>query len=70
MMTNTPIHTATGATVEFMAVGVEYELVTRNAVGEAVSTVRMSRADALELYAAIDEATPDPSWVCDEGCCN
>lgn len=48
----TTIHTASGATVTVRRRGIEYDLETRNAKGETISTVVMSEDD---LYALADE---------------
>jgi hypothetical protein len=49
----TTIHTASGASVTVRRRGIEYDLETRNARGETISTVVMSEDD---LTALLDEA--------------
>ncbi|MFE6493399.1 hypothetical protein [Streptomyces sp. NPDC057748] len=53
--TPTTIHTADGSSVTISRRGIEYDLETRNARGETISTVEMSRADFIALLAEMDE---------------
>ncbi|MER6485723.1 hypothetical protein ABT264_19470 [Streptomyces virginiae] len=53
------IHTADGSSVTIRPSGVEYDLETRNARGETISTVVMSRDDVAAL---LDEATEALTW--------
>ena len=53
------IHTATGATVTVRRRGIEYDLETRNAKGDTISTVVMSEDD---LTALLDEAEEAQGW--------
>ncbi|MEU3986095.1 hypothetical protein AB0F77_39565 [Streptomyces sp. NPDC026672] len=55
----TTIHTADGSTVSITPIGLEYDLHTRNAKGETISTVRMSHDD---LSALIKEAEEVQGW--------
>jgi hypothetical protein len=50
------IHTADGSSVTVRRIGLEYDLETRNARGETVSTVRMSMDDLDALVAEMEEA--------------
>lgn len=49
--------TGEGGSVEFIRVGLTYELVTRNSKGDCISTVRMSLEEARELMARMAEET-------------
>ncbi|WP_406161014.1 hypothetical protein [Streptomyces canus] len=53
------IHTADGSSVSITPVGIEYDLETRNARGETISTVRMNSDD---LAALVAEAKEVPGW--------
>lgn len=53
----TTIHTATGSTVTVRRRGIEYDLETRNAKGETISTVVMSQDDLDALYEELDAHT-------------
>jgi hypothetical protein len=55
----TTIHTADGSSVSITPVGIEYDLETRNARGETISTVRMNSDD---LSALIKEAEEVQGW--------
>jgi hypothetical protein len=50
------IHTADGSTVTIRPSGVEYDLETKNARGETISTVVMHRDDVYALIADAEEA--------------
>lgn len=52
-------HTAQGYTIHATRVGLEYDLHTRNAKGETVSTVRMNEDDARAL---LDEIERQMGW--------
>lgn len=56
-MKHTPtfIHTADGSSVTITRRGVEFDLETRNARGETISTVGMSYADVNALLDEMDE---------------
>lgn len=51
----TTIHTADGSTVTVRRRGIEYDLETRNAKGETISTVVMSQDDLDALLSEIEE---------------
>ncbi|MFJ3248341.1 hypothetical protein [Streptomyces sp. NPDC086782] len=51
----TTIHTADGSTVSVTPIGLEYDLHTRNARGETISTARMSADDLAALIAEAEE---------------
>ncbi|WP_369147064.1 hypothetical protein [Streptomyces sp. R44] len=53
--TPTTIHTADGSSVTIRRRGIEYDLETRNAVGETIATVEMSADDFHALCAEMDE---------------
>ncbi|WP_326742602.1 hypothetical protein [Streptomyces sp. NBC_01768] len=53
--TSSTIHTADGSSVTISRRGIEYDLETRNARGETISTVEMSRDDFVALLAQMDE---------------
>ncbi|MFF1417613.1 hypothetical protein [Streptomyces sp. NPDC058280] len=53
--TPTTIHTADGSQVAIRRRGIEYDLETRNARGETISTVVMSDDDFHALLAEMDE---------------
>ncbi|MFB7114061.1 hypothetical protein [Streptomyces sp. NPDC056291] len=55
----TTIHTADGSSVTITPIGLEYDLNTRNAKGETISTVRMNADD---LAALIEEAEKLQPW--------
>ncbi|WP_329168321.1 hypothetical protein OG709_29950 [Streptomyces sp. NBC_01267] len=52
---STTIHTADGSSVTVRQRGIAYDLETRNALGETISTVQMSRRDFVALLAEMDE---------------
>ncbi|MGW6638484.1 hypothetical protein [Streptomyces cyaneofuscatus] len=56
-MLNTPttIHTADGSSVTITRRGIEFDLETRNARGEAISTVVMNEADVKALLDSADD---------------
>jgi hypothetical protein len=49
------IHTADGSSVSIRPVGLEYDLETRNALGETISTVRMNSDDLAGLISEAEE---------------
>ncbi|WP_432157783.1 hypothetical protein [Streptomyces sp. bgisy153] len=49
------IHTADGSSVTITPIGIEYDLHTRNARGETISTVRMNGDDLSALIAEAEE---------------
>ncbi|MFB7823856.1 hypothetical protein [Streptomyces hydrogenans] len=51
-ITPTIIHTADGSTVTIRRRGIGYDLETRNARGETISTVEMNEADVRALMAS------------------
>jgi hypothetical protein len=53
------IHTADGSSVSITPIGLEYDLETRNARGETISTVRMNSDD---LSALVKEAEEVQAW--------
>lgn len=55
MIKPTTIHTAHGYAVSVRRVGVEIEMETSNAVGDVISTVRMSEDDAVALLDELRE---------------
>lgn len=55
MIKSSTIHTADGSTVSIRPVGLEYDLETRNARGETISTVRMNGDDLSALIAEAEE---------------
>ncbi|MFE5093239.1 hypothetical protein ACFRCI_23480 [Streptomyces sp. NPDC056638] len=55
--TPTTIHTADGSSVTISRRGLEFDLETRNAKGETISTVVMSQNDLDALYMEMDEHT-------------
>ncbi|MFC8583209.1 hypothetical protein ACFUGD_01325 [Streptomyces sp. NPDC057217] len=63
--TPTTIHTADGSSVTISRRGIMYDLETRNARGETISTVEMGQADLDRLYremgdaGAVDDAIED-----------
>ncbi|MFJ3588598.1 hypothetical protein ACIQUY_04820 [Streptomyces sp. NPDC090231] len=52
--TRTTIHTADGSTVTIRRRGIEFDLETRNARGETISTVVMNEDDVSQLLAEAD----------------
>lgn len=56
-MINTPttIHTADGSSVTITRRGLEFDLETRNARGETISTVVMNEADVTALLDSADD---------------
>ncbi|MFE5828718.1 hypothetical protein ACFQ8W_00355 [Streptomyces sp. NPDC056508] len=48
--TPTAIHTADGSSVTLRRRGIVYDLETKNALGETISTVEMGQADLDRLY--------------------
>ncbi|MEV0444031.1 hypothetical protein AB0I84_45300 [Streptomyces spectabilis] len=52
----TTIHTADGSSVTIRRRGIEYDLETRNARGETIATVVMTRADLDALLEEIERA--------------
>ncbi|MCQ6554771.1 hypothetical protein NPS70_16420 [Streptomyces sp. C10-9-1] len=61
----TTIHTADGSSVTIRARGIEYDLETRNARGETISTVVMNADDVSALLAEMEDETGSDSY--DEG---
>lgn len=59
MIKSNTIHTADGSSVTIRSIGLEYDLETRNARGETISTVRMNSDD---LSALIAEAEGVQGW--------
>jgi hypothetical protein len=55
LTTPTTIHTADGSTVTIRRHGIAYDLETKNAGGETISTVQMTRADVSHLFGELDE---------------
>ncbi|MFE6494109.1 hypothetical protein [Streptomyces sp. NPDC057748] len=55
--TPTTIHTADGSSVTISRRGIEFDLETRNARGETISTVVMSQDDLDALYLEMDNHT-------------
>lgn len=55
--TPTTIHTADGSSVTISRRGLEFDLETRNARGETISTVVMSQNDVDALYLEMDNHT-------------
>ncbi|MFE7399595.1 hypothetical protein [Streptomyces sp. NPDC057557] len=55
--TPTTIHTADGSSVTISRRGLEFDLETRNAKGETISTVVMNQDDLDALYMELDEHT-------------
>jgi hypothetical protein len=49
------IHTADGSSVSIRPIGLEYDLETRNARGETISTVRMNSDDLSALIKDAEE---------------
>ncbi|WP_326812116.1 hypothetical protein [Streptomyces scopuliridis] len=49
------IHTADGSSVTIRRRGIEFDLETRNALGETIATVVMSDVDFRALLAEMDE---------------
>ncbi|WP_328967941.1 hypothetical protein [Streptomyces sp. NBC_00239] len=54
LTTPTTIHTADGSTVTVRRHGIGYDLETKNAKGETISTVSMNRADVSRLFGELD----------------
>lgn len=57
MIFSTTIHTAHGYSVEITRVGLEYDLMTSNALGDVISTVRMNEAETVALWANMKALT-------------
>lgn len=55
MIKSTTIHTAHGYSVTIRRVGLEYDLETRDARGDAISTVRMSEPALARLIDDVEE---------------
>lgn len=51
---HTTTHTADGSSVTIRRHGIAYDLETKNAKGETISTVQMSRADVSRLFGELD----------------
>ncbi|MEV7250233.1 hypothetical protein [Streptomyces cyaneofuscatus] len=63
----TTIHTADGSSVTITRRGLEFDLETRNARGETISTVVMSEADVKALFDNADVETGAYSRGYDDG---
>jgi hypothetical protein len=61
----TTIHTADGSSVTITARGIEFDLQTRNARGETISTVVMNADDVAALLAELEEHVDSDAY--DEG---
>ncbi|MFI9123861.1 hypothetical protein ACIGW0_31470 [Streptomyces bikiniensis] len=58
--TPTTIHTADGSSVTIRRRGIVYDLETKNALGQTISTVEMGQADLDRLYREMgDDANSD-----------
>ncbi|MFJ4768479.1 hypothetical protein ACIP88_05080 [Streptomyces uncialis] len=57
MLRSTTVHTADGSTVTIRPRGIEFDLETRNALGETIATVVMSAADISALRAQMAEVS-------------
>lgn len=57
MLTSTTIHTAHGYAIRVRRVGLEVEFETSSAVGDVISTVRMTEAEAVALLEELDDLT-------------
>jgi hypothetical protein len=63
--TPTTIHTADGSMVTIRRRGIEFDLETKNARGETISTVVMSEDDVVELLESVDVEVGNDAY--DEG---